>query len=363
MYAIATNNIMPIRNYEQADKHFNGVNKPRTLRWSSHQRPLRNTQSRHIRLEKGELNGVPFYDCMLYSTPLVRYFKPNENNESAVWLGYDSSQSSSKFMSRMGWYNGMGVNMDDGGVGHVVFATSTSFANTIWGDEFTAKLVINSAGRVVRDKSHHIPIFRKASTPTMRARRKKLREQFEVMFAMMEMQFPEMVREHKLSTVDGEPFARLSLAHYTPNYYAASKSVRKLAEGETLTPDEATELTHFVFDLGRQTTGNIMNRRFYHAVVNPNWNGDRFTRKDFFNNRPVSAQPEDIQAAVTPTFKDVSYGAMKILIELSPLDADDRVPYPQMPESMPKSYYGADPSRFLDNDTYSKLVNRKGVIY
>ena len=86
MFAISTYNLARIRNFEDAEQHFNETKKPRTTRWLDHQRPLRDTRSTHMRIEKAHYNGIDCYDLVLYTTPLIRYFRPNDKGERAVWL-------------------------------------------------------------------------------------------------------------------------------------------------------------------------------------------------------------------------------------------------------------------------------------
>jgi hypothetical protein len=365
-FSISTYNLASIKSYEEADAHFNNTPKPRTTRWLEHQRPLKNTRFTHLALEKGHLNGVAYYDCRLYDTPLVRYFEPNDKGERAVWLAYHHAQSSSRFTAHMGWWNGKQVHDDQNQPANIVYATSTGGAERVWGDSFTCKLLFNSDNRLVRDKSAHIPVFRRSSTATMRARRKALKAKFDVMLAIMELQFDEMVHSHELRVADGEPFSRSrDLRHHIPSYYTASKIIRSMAgeAGHEPTDDERTTLTQFVVALSKHTLGNIMNRRFHDAVRQRTGWFYKDIRNDYRDDGTLSQQPEDIQAAVTPSYKEVCSNAMACLVGMVGLDADARIPYPQFPANLPRTYYWGEPSKWLEPEAYAKLVSRKGVIY
>jgi len=365
-FSISVSKLTPIRTYEEADAHFNNTKKPRSHRWSEQYRPLRDTRSTHLALRRGELNGVPYYDCELYQTPLVRYFQPNDKGERAVWLSYHYSLSTSKFMSHMGWWNGQRLVDEQGVVGHNIFASSLSHARMLWGDSFTSKLVLNADGRFLRDKSVHMPVFRRSSTATMRARRKKLKEKFDVMLMLIEMQFNDMVASHELCVEDGEPFAnrnrnnrRTNIAHFN----TARHIIRDMAIDAEPTDDERTTLARFLTDLARHSVATLMNRRFFTSVVA--YEGWRrvYTRNDFTNQATIAEQPADIQEILVPSYKEVCSSVLDSVLDMANLVADARTPYPQFPETAPRTYYGAELTKYLTEDAYHKLANRKGVIY
>lgn len=363
-FSICVRNITPIRTYEQADEHFNNTPKPRSQRWLADYRPLRDTRSTHLALKRGELNGVKYYDCELYKTTLVRYFEPIASGERAVWLTHYSSNSTTSFINRMGWWNGQPLVDEQGVVGHNIFASSNSQASMTWGDEFTSKLMFTADGKFMRDKSFHVPVFRRSSTATMRARRKKLREKFDVMLAIMEMQFSDLVSEHRLSIDDGEPFAgRHNPRHDVAHYYDASRIIRAMADGEEPTDDQRTILTKFVVALSEHMVGTLLNKRLYGAVVGYEGWRKVYTRNDFINKEPVASQPEDIQQVIIPSYKEVCSNVLACLVEMAGLRSDARVAYAQFPAAMPRTYYNGSLSTYLDQTAYSKLASRKGVIY
>ena len=114
-FSINTRDLPSLHTYEQAEKWFSTVHNPvRSKKWLSHQRPLRNTQSTHLRIEHHFVNGVDCYDLCLYNTPLVRLFKPNEQGERAVWMQNHYSTSSASFMYAMGWYNRVDMQTTEG---------------------------------------------------------------------------------------------------------------------------------------------------------------------------------------------------------------------------------------------------------
>lgn len=105
MFAIQTQSMTAITSYDEAVKHFQREPECKArsrgdLLFSPNERPLRDARSPHLLLRAGP--DMAYFDCVLYQTSLVRYYKP-ESDTSRVLVGYHDSQSSSKFLWRMGF--------------------------------------------------------------------------------------------------------------------------------------------------------------------------------------------------------------------------------------------------------------------
>lgn len=365
-FGISTWNMRKIASYEEADHYFNKTKKPRTHRWPASARPLRDTRSTHMALTAGEHLGVKCYDLSLYQTPLIRYFEPNADGERAVWLRNYPTTSTHKFMWAHDWFNGKQL-LDENEIRcHVPIPSINPAKCGLWDDEFTAKVVLNSHGRLIRSKSVHFPTFRRSSTATMRARRKALREKIEVMLALLEMQFTELVNNADYDMWRGQPFA--SNKQHFPLVEHAMRGVQMLEKGGEPSPDDLTRLMEYFKHSAKEVIENTINKRLLQKYKDTRrWHG-------LMEGAPpeqgmfCSLSPDD-QELARPTQADVCLAVVDRIVNMAGLHADNRVPMPQFPMDMPRTWFGpgsSDPdfiANLLGGDLYYKLTSRKGVVY
>lgn len=89
--------------YEECQRHFNNERRPTArsggeLIWEDNERPLDDVRKHHYRVVQGE--GEAYYDAVLYSTVMARYYRPEEGGRR-VCYNYDSRQTSAQFMWRV----------------------------------------------------------------------------------------------------------------------------------------------------------------------------------------------------------------------------------------------------------------------
>ena len=182
MYA-TIQNTQRICGYNQAARYFEETRKPRTARWGEDERPLYNTRSHHYRIVKGEEGGVPFYDLVLYSTSMIRYYEPTPSNEQRVLVRGHSSTTSRAFLWRHGMGMGRLLNVVDaqGGVrdGKLVLNPET-YKATDHGvpHGWSADLMFtdDSLRTIDVTRSRHIPIYKAATSDEDKATRKQLKQ-------------------------------------------------------------------------------------------------------------------------------------------------------------------------------------------
>jgi len=132
---------------------------------------------------------------------------------------------------------------------------------------------------------------------------------------------------------------------------------------DNIEADKMTAVIDHMRNYAQQFITNAVNRRMFTAVIdNASWR-HRYKRNDFEDGQGISQQPEDLQAIITPSQDDVRKAVLTHMTQMAGLVADKRIPYPQFPETMPRTFYYGNPQADLDNETYSKLISRKGVIY
>jgi hypothetical protein len=393
-FSINTRDLPSIHTYEQADKWFTEAHYPaRSKKWFSYQRPLRNTRSHHLRIEKRDVDGVDCYDLVLYQTPVIRLFKPNEQGEHAVWLQTYYSVSTVAFMWTMGWYDRMDMQDTNGNKIKVPVSPQSRAALSAWGDTFTTKLVLDSEGRVITDKSAHIPYMRKSSTATHRAKRKQLREDLSVIYDLLEMQYQSFVSGMEVLQREGAPFeARANRTRLD------GKVAEKIREDgiRSLDANDTTHLMQFANNTCKDIAQSIVNRRAYAFefpkfdfspyeqgdwdLRSKGWdirqerdNGMRVRGEAPHDGKPVSFHTPELQAYLMPTWDDIKKAIDLEFQSLAQLKSGDTYkPYPQFMADLPRKVWcietpsgwnNADIRDLVDEDTYCKLVNRKGVVY
>lgn len=359
MFAISTHSITRIGSFAEADAHFNNTKKPRTNRWLPFQRPLRNTAATHLSLEQRvDETGRMYYDCVLFQTALVRYYQPDTNGDYAVHLKYDQSQSSRAFTGKMGWWHGMTALSDADQRVSIPISGSVTKASELWGDGFGTRLVFDAGHRLLMGKSAHVPMFRRSSTATMRARRKALKQHLDVMLTMLDMQYTSTLDDIMVDLDEGAPFKGKIKRNQQ-----AEQLARTLAAGSEIHHDDMTTLFKYVSTYGKHVMNNMINRRLYKEVVMTHgWNRG-FSRDDFEDGAYLANQPDDLRKIITPTQDEVRKAVTTHLVHIAGLHPDKMLPYPQFPAVMPRAFYSANLQNNLDFDAYSKLVSRKGVVY
>lgn len=179
------NNVKRISGYNQAARYFEETKKPRSAKWSDDERPLYNTRSHHYRIIKGNDNGVPFYDLVLYSTSMIRYYEPNQNNEHRVLVRGHYSAASGNFL----WHHGFARNkglwcVDANGQGregklllnHDTHKATDHGVPHGWSADLMFIGEPSDGYKVLLDKSRHIPGYKAATSPEDSAKRKQLKQ-------------------------------------------------------------------------------------------------------------------------------------------------------------------------------------------
>ena len=176
-------NVTRISGYNQAARYFEETKKPRTVKWGEDERPLYNTRSYHYRIVKGSDIGGKYFDLVLYSTSMIRYYEPNVFNEHRVLVRGHGSTASHSFL----WHHGMGM----GKLLNVVDAQGRlregrlllnpdAYKATDHGvpHGWSADLLFTDDNLRNLDltRSRHIPCYKAASSPEDKAKRKQLKQ-------------------------------------------------------------------------------------------------------------------------------------------------------------------------------------------
>lgn len=178
-------NTQRICGYNQAARYFEETRKPRTARWGEDERPLYNTRSHHYRIVKGkDEHGYNYYDLVLYSTSMIRYYQPNALNEQRVLVRGHYSQTSSSFLWWHGFMRGKGFMLQDADgnerfgkllLNHCVEKATDHGVPHGWSADL---LFLGDVGTANIDltRSRHIPGYKAATSPEDSAKRKQLKQ-------------------------------------------------------------------------------------------------------------------------------------------------------------------------------------------
>lgn len=365
-FAINVRATPSLKNWEDADEYFRNTKKPRTARWDENARPLRDTRSKHLSIVSTFANGQPCYDLCLYNTALIRYYKPNDLGERAVHIQEHWSVSSHSFLYWNGWFNCINIPHDGGEYFRLPLSGETGLATHIWGEPFTVRLVLDAKGAVIRSRSAYIPVFRRSSSATMRARRKALKLKTQMMLDMVEMQYADII-----DSVEIDP----NCSPFESNGHAmgrggARAALARMIDNEEPTPEQLTTLMHHINAQAKLIAKGLACKRAQAALDYTYWTRNELKDK-FVMNGKIHEQPAELRKAVEITQEDLRASLTAYILNLAVLNADERKPYPLFAEALPRSVWSSRISEnmhgrvreFLGGDIYDKLVSRKGKVY
>jgi hypothetical protein len=161
----------------------------------------------------------------------------------------------------------------------------------------------------------------------------------------------------------GQPFD--SGKQHTPLLIFATRAVQMLEQGGEPDPDDLTRLMEYFKHSAKEVIRNTINRRLLQK-----YRDDRRWHSLSDDAPPEQGMFRDLTLAdremAAPTQTEVCKAVAERAVTLAGLHADSRVPLPQFPEEMPRSWYGPGNTPMADllgADLYHKLTSRKGVVY
>ena len=168
-----------IHSYEAAHKYFGTTPRSRGAAWreNENERPLGTNRQHHYRIERGSL--ASYYDVILYSTAMARYYAPAADGSYQVCYTHDSRTLSSQFMGHVL------------GIGRAQQYRDTQGALRIvpigGAREFGTDLQFNSTGRLIVEGSTHALIATTNVSPALAAWKKELRAYLGNLLPLMEI--------------------------------------------------------------------------------------------------------------------------------------------------------------------------------
>lgn len=219
MFSNAIRNLKPIHGYPQAVRHFQNMRRPRSTKWMDNERPLYKVSTPHYCLTQGPLladGTAAYYDCVLYQTPMVRYFKPRGDGEHVIYLrAYDSSASWQYLEHVANFYSGKTVRSVNGEQAQLPLNPLTSLEfvapNGITVPQgWSALLRRNADGDIYFDHSAHRPVYRKVTSDKRRAQRAEFAAYIRPYVELLLLRLPLFHANAQVSSRMGRPFSKTS---------------------------------------------------------------------------------------------------------------------------------------------------------
>lgn len=182
-----TSNLDRVRNYEQAHAYFNAKPRPKSNDWAENERPLGSNRQHHYRIKKGD--GGQYYDVILYSTAMARFYMPNSMGETRICYTHDSRTTSSNFMwhvACVGTYPKFRAT--DGTERIVPIGGSREFGTDLWFD---------MNGDLIVEASTHAPMATTHVSKSLSEWKKNLKAKLDTVIFLMEIAVQDTLDEGK----------------------------------------------------------------------------------------------------------------------------------------------------------------------
>lgn len=159
MFSSSVHLLPTINDFESAHEWFTKTSKPvtRNGQWNDNQRPLKDNRSHHYRIEQGR--DGEFYDVMLYTTAMARFYAPTPDGRRVMYTAHGSNMSK-QFMSNVTRHSTL-MHMDT--TDRQTVAVPVSYKDSIYeaGHGFSASLWFDNSPykRLVVEQSAHTPMY------------------------------------------------------------------------------------------------------------------------------------------------------------------------------------------------------------
>ena len=157
MFSSSIHHLPTINDFESAHEWFTKTPKPvtRNGQWIDNQRPLKDKRAHHYRIEQGR--GGEYYDVMLYTTAMARFYAPTPDGRRVMYTAHNSN-TSKQFMRYVTRHSTL-MHMDT--IDGETVAVPVSYKDSIYegGAGFSASLWLDNNGRLDMALSAHTPMY------------------------------------------------------------------------------------------------------------------------------------------------------------------------------------------------------------
>lgn len=335
-------NVKRISGYNQAARYFEATKKPRSVCWGEDERPLYNTAAHHYRITKGDDNGIPFYELVLYYTAMVRFYAPDQYNYQRVLVRGHSSTTSHQFLRRHGfgpWRQLVCVNgVGERRVGRLVLNPSTHRSGQFnVPSDFSADLTFigdpDDGYKIDTVRSRHIPVYKSASSAADTQARKAVKKAMANWIDLMSYRLEEF-KNTELNTFTSDPWAfanageafssALDMLRY-PDRDALRRALEPVARAYCTEVDANQDFINAVTILALAVVVHL--KGYNHRVADGKWDWKTQQRVDAKDPKPVTR--EDFVKSMNS----------HIISLLGIRDGTARVDVGQFPESIPRRFF------------------------
>lgn len=379
-FGIKANNVKSILSYNAAVQHFEQTPVPHTRSakiWGEYCRPLYNTRSEHFALTRGtyvDLAGDEreYFDCRLYGTSLVRYFKPDFDGSYAVWLRGHASNSSWAFLFRMGWLWRKLVRTDNNESVLLLVSSEVGAAKKLFNDNFTTRLVLHPDQTLDTARSVSIPLFTKVSTTELRDKCAQARKTMDVVLNMVDMQYTSILSGIAVNWYQMRPFAGPRRLFDYNSMMRIRHNVTALLNGDATSdtlPACMASAIEYAQEYAKAAAQRMMNQKLSEWPKLSEWHNYATLKYNMkYNELNMHELPEEVQAAVAPSQESIRKSVERELLDIANLHRPDgRKALPMFPVSAPaKMCWGNEHGDLWEEygqHLYDTLAARYRMVY
>jgi hypothetical protein len=197
--------------YPKAVRFFEETKPSRSRYWGDDERPLYKVSTHHYRLVRGP--NADYYDVTLYNTPMLRLLRPEADGTHEMHLRAHGTSASREFMWQVCGFDYAPVfDTPEGDKVHVPLACAPAHCTNRVGDVpqgFSARIVLDGQGRLLRDRSAHYLTYTKVMSDTDKQARADLVAELTpyIDMLMLRLSYLHANRVVRRSWRAGKPFA------------------------------------------------------------------------------------------------------------------------------------------------------------
>lgn len=300
-----TSGLKRVRHYEEAHRYFTQTAKPRRKGWSDNERPLGTAAQHHYRIVQGDEGR--YYDVILYSTTMARFYAPNSAGETRICYNGDGRPTSTQFMARVLWINAVQTYKDTEGIErYVPIGSQRRFSTDLW---------FNAEGQLLVKCSTHAPIVSLHASKSLSEWKADLKRKLDPVICLMEIAVQSTLDDGVGSGAYNAGRAFRSL----PTPFNVDHQMRRWVEAGCPALNEKGYET--MRELYVTCAKFIIDRRLTKATT-PAW------------------RHKDVAPYTTPTPAVVTTSVLNYLAKFAPhsVKASETRPLPQFPTELPSSW-------------------------
>ena len=307
-----------LHSYSQAKRHFEVRGPVRSRRWSMDQRPMFGTREQWLRVVRGGMDD--YFDLVLYQTPMVRYYKPEESGDYTVLLRGEGHIMSWQFLENAGWATwGRGVVTSAGKRVVVPLSTRVGDKYGVVPDMWSAKLRFDERGCLILGESDHRPVFVARASASDREVRRVAREKLNPIFDAMMFLLPQLHENSVISWERGRAFG--GMENKRDAMRAGTLIQQTIREGGELPEQLAQHLRPYAQELYNVVLSKLLLTK----------EGRTFSSQDKGGG--------DYPQLTEERFRTALLGSMIREARLN--TASKRVPLPKFPDKLPRKFFSA----------------------